>query len=126
MSRRRMWALRGATTVDADRADLVRAATRELLAELVARNGLDQDEIVSAIFSVTTDLVSEYPASGARELGWVEVPLLCTTEIPVPGGLRRVIRVLLHVEPAAPRPQWHPVYLRGATTLRPDLVAMPS
>ncbi|MHB1326773.1 MAG: chorismate mutase [Gemmatimonadales bacterium] len=124
MSRRRMWGLRGATTVAADRADLVRAATRELLEELVARNALEQDEIVSAIFSVTTDLVSEYPASGARELGWVEVPLLCTTEIPVPGGLPRVIRVLLHVEPAVPRDRWHPAYLRGASVLRPDLAAV--
>ncbi len=124
MSRRRMWGLRGAITVEADRADLVRAATRELLEELVARNGLEQDDIVSAIFSVTTDLVSEYPASGARELGWADVPLLCTTEIPVPGGLPRVIRVLLHVEPADPRDRWHPVYLRGASVLRPDLVAV--
>lgn len=123
---RRMWGLRGAITVDADRPELIRAATRELLEALVTRNDLDQDEIVSVIFSVTTDLVSEYPATGARELGWVEVPLLCTTEIPVPGGLPQVIRVLLHVEPAVPRARWQPVYLRGATVLRPDLVPVPS
>jgi len=123
---RRMWGLRGAITVDADRPELIRAATRELLETLVTRNDLDPDEIVSAIFSVTTDLVSEYPATGARELGWVEVPLLCTTEIPVPGGLPRVIRVLLHVEPSVPRARWQPVYLRGATVLRPDLVPVPS
>lgn len=117
-----MWALRGAITVECDQPELIRSATREVLQELLERNELDSGEIISAIFSVTPDLVSEYPATAAREFGWVDVPLLCTTEIPVPGGLPRVLRVLLHIERAdLQRPLQH-VYLRGASVLRPDLV----
>lgn len=122
-TQRRIRALRGATTVDRDGPDEIREATRELLRMLVDRNALRTDDIISAIFTVTADLRSEFPARAARELGWVDVPLLCTMEIPVPGALQRCIRVLLHTESDASRDDLRHVYLRGARMLRPDLLA---
>lgn len=122
MSEKRIRAFRGATTVAADDAPLILSATRELLAELVARNALEQADIISALFTVTTDLCSEFPARAARDLGWTDVPLLCMTEIPVPGALPRCIRVLLHAETARPRDQIRHVYLREARSLRADLL----
>lgn len=120
-----MRAIRGATTVDRDEPALVLGATRELLDQVVARNALHPDDIVSVIFTVTSDLTSEFPARAARELGWVDVPLLCTMEIPVPGALPRCIRVLLHVETGVGRDAIQHVYLREARTLRPDLTSAP-
>jgi chorismate mutase len=119
---RRLRALRGATTVDADDAMLICNATRELLTELATRNDLELDDVVSAIFTVTPDLRSEFPARAARDIGWDHVPLLCTTEIPVPGALPRCIRVLLHVETSARPDALKHIYLRGAQALRPDLL----
>jgi chorismate mutase len=121
MGERQVRAIRGATTVERDEPELVRAATRELLREVVARNALAPADIISVIFTATADLKSEFPARAARELGWVDVPLLCTTEVPVPGSLARCIRVLLHAESTLPRERLAHVYLRGARTLRPDL-----
>ncbi|HEX6966935.1 MAG TPA: chorismate mutase [Gemmatimonadaceae bacterium] len=121
MGERRVRAIRGATTVERDDADLVRAATRELLEQIVARNALETDDIISVIFTVTADLRSEFPAHAARALGWVDVPLLCTMEIPVPGSLAHCIRILLHVESDRDRDGIAHVYLRGARVLRPDL-----
>jgi chorismate mutase len=115
----RIKAIRGATTVEADDAGQIREATRELLDALATQNDLDTDDITSAIFTLTTDLRAEFPARAARELGWVDVPLLCTVEIDVPGALSRCIRVLLHVYPKQ-LPVRH-VYLRRAVALRPDL-----
>lgn len=103
MGERHLRALRGATTVARDEAALVRAATRDLLAALLARNALTADDVVSAVFTVTADLHSEFPARAARELGWADVPLLCAVEAPVPGGPPRCVRVLLHVETDRPR-----------------------
>ena len=122
-NQRQIRALRGATTVDRDGPDEIREATRELLRALVEHNALRTDDIISAIFTVTADLRSEFPARAARELGWVDVPLLCTMEIPVPGALQRCIRVLLHTESASSRESLRHVYLRGARSLRPDLLA---
>jgi chorismate mutase len=122
MSERRIRAVRGATTVDRDAAAEIREATRELLGEIVRRNALAVDDVVSAFFTVTPDLTAEFPARAARELGWADVPLLCTMEIPVPGALARCIRVLLHVESARPRDEIAHVYLRDARSLRPDLL----
>lgn len=122
MAWRRMHAIRGATTVSADEPYAILEATRELLEQLVDHNALEQCELVSAIFSATPDITSEFPARAARELGWQEVSLLCTTEMAVPGSLPRCIRVLLHVECAEPRERVTHVYLRGARALRPDLV----
>jgi chorismate mutase len=120
---RSLRALRGATTVARDAADAILDATRELLQEVMQRNGVCADDVVSAIFTTTRDLTSEYPAAAARALGWAGVPLMCMSEIDVPGGLPRCVRVLIHaeMEPDVPRPRH--VYLRDATVLRPDLAA---
>jgi chorismate mutase len=122
MGDRRARAIRGATTVERDTPEQIRRATRELLETIVDRNGITSADVISAIFTVTHDLTSEFPAHAARELGWLDVPLLCTLEIPVPGSLTRCIRVLLHVESDVPRTGIRHVYLHDARTLRPDLV----
>jgi len=119
----RVVAIRGATTVDADDGTLIRAATRELLARLVEANSLAVEDIISVIFTVTTDLRDEFPARAARDLGWVDVPLLCTIEMSVPGALPRCIRVLLHAHAARPRSELRHIYLHDARALRPDLLA---
>jgi chorismate mutase len=121
MGDRRTRAIRGATTVESDTPEQIRRATRELLETIVARNGITSADVISAIFTVTHDLTSEFPAHAARELGWLDVPLLCTLEIPVPGSLVRCIRVLLHVETEGSRAGIRHVYLHDARTLRPDL-----
>ena len=123
MSDRPARAIRGATTVESDTPEQIRRATRELLETIVARNAITSADVISAIFTVTHDLTSEFPAHAARELGWLDVPLLCTLEIPVPGSLAKCIRVLLHVESAAPRSEIRHVYLHDARALRPDLVS---
>ena len=112
--------IRGATTVDTDTRDAILAATRELLAAIVLANGVDPDEVASAVFTTTRDLTAEYPARAARDLGWSNVPLLGATEMSVPGGLPRCIRVLLHVNTRRPASKMKHIYLRGARALRPD------
>ena len=116
----RIRGLRGATRVARDDSERIRTATRQLLAEMLLRNSLRQDAIVSAFFTVTPDLVSEFPARAAREMGWDDVAMLCSTEIPVPGSMDRVVRVLLHAELPVNSSLRH-VYLNGAEELRPDL-----
>jgi chorismate mutase len=123
---RRLGAIRGATTVDEDEATAVRAATAELLQRIVDLNDLKSTDIISALFTVTPDLRSTFPAHAARELGWNDVALLCTMEIPVPGAIARCIRVLLHVETSTPRERLRHVYLRGARGLRPEWAAGPA
>ena len=118
---RRNHAIRGATSVDIDNAEHVGDATRELLHEIIARNSLEIDEIVSVVFTATNDLKSVFPALAAREMGWVSVPLLCASEIPVEGAMPRCLRVLVQVELRAPRKLDTHVYLRNAVSLRPDL-----
>lgn len=120
-----MRGIRGATTVSSDDVQSVHAATRELmLAILEANPTLRPEDIASVFFTVTDDLQSTYPATGARELrgGWEEVPLMCAREIPVPGSLAGVIRVLLHWNTELSQKEIHHVYLRGAIALRPDIV----
>jgi monofunctional chorismate mutase len=118
---RRNHAIRGATTVEADDPQQVAEATRELLHEIVERNSLDVSEIVSVVFTATQDLRSVFPALAAREMGWVGVPLLCASEIPVEGSMPRCLRVLLQIEPRAPRLLDTHVYLKEAVKLRPDV-----
>lgn len=116
--------IRGATTIDADDVQSVHEATRELmLAILEANPTLRPMDIASAFFTVTDDITAAYPATGARELGggWEEVPLMCAREIPVPGSLPGVIRVLLHWNTELAQKDVHHVYLRGAVILRPDI-----
>jgi chorismate mutase len=116
----RMIALRGATTVDANEAEPILHATEELMHELLARNRLEADAIVSCIFTLTADLDAEFPAVAARRMGLSQVPLLCAREIPVPGSLPRVIRVLLHCYPPDDYAPQH-VYLGEARRLRLDI-----
>ena len=115
---RHFGALRGATTIDSDDPVHVRDATRELLERMVAANNIAVGDIISVVFTVSHDITSEFPARAARELGWVDVPLLCATEIPVRGAVAHCIRVLIHLESARPRSELRPVYLRGAAQLR--------
>ncbi len=123
---RRTHAIRGATSVEEDNPQQIADATRELLRHIVERNCLELDEIVSVIFTVTQDLRSVFPALAAREMGWVGVPLLCASEIPVEGSLPRCLRTLIQVELRAPRRLETHVYLREAVALRPDLEAAAS
>jgi chorismate mutase len=111
-------ALRGAITVDANEADAILDATEELVRELMERNSLDPERMVSCIFTCTGDLDAAFPAEAARRLGLSTVPLLCAREIEVPGSLPRVIRLLLHCY--ADGDVRH-VYLREAASLRRDL-----
>jgi chorismate mutase len=116
--------IRGATTVSADEPDLILEATRELLEAILDSNeGMYPEDVGSAIFTVTDDLASTFPAQGARQMGWGLVPMLCAREIPVPNSLARVIRVLVHWNTELPQNEIIHVYLRDAVTLRPDLVA---
>ncbi|WKZ36082.1 MAG: chorismate mutase [Anaerolineales bacterium] len=116
--------IRGATTVTADEPDLILHATRELLEEILAENeSMQPEDIASAVFTVTDDLAATFPAQAARQMGWGPVPMLCAREIPVPGSLPRVIRVLVHWNTDTPQDGITHVYLREAVKLRPDLVS---
>ena len=96
-------------------------ATRELVSTVLERNALEHDDVISIVFTATPDLVSEFPALAARELGMGDVPLMCATEIAVPHALPRVLRLMAHVETPRPRAEIQHVYLREARILRPDL-----
>jgi chorismate mutase len=114
-------AVRGATQVVADDRDEVLAATAELLQAVLTRNGLTAEDLISVLFTATPDLRSEFPAYAARQMGLVDVPLMCAAEIDVPGAMPRVLRLLAHVETSASRREVRHVYLRGAAALRTDL-----
>ncbi len=118
----RLHALRGAISVSADDASRILDATTELMREIMDRNEMEPAAVVSCIFTVTDDLTAEFPAVAARALGFERVPLLCAREIPVPGSLPRVIRVLIHYYAAEDHEPRH-VYLREAAGLRADLQA---
>jgi chorismate mutase len=96
-------------------------ATRELVTAIMERNGLDHDDVISILFTATPDLVSEFPALAARELGFGDVPLMCATEMNVPHGMPRVLRLMAHIETDRPREEIQHVYLRGAVALRRDI-----
>jgi chorismate mutase len=114
-------AIRGATQVDANERDLILAATAELVAEVMARNDLLVGDLISVLFTTTPDLTAEFPAVAARKVGFEDVPLLCASEIDVPGALPRVVRLMAYAEIDRPRDQVRHVYLRGATRLRQDI-----
>lgn len=116
----RLFALRGANTVEGNQAEAILAATDELMRALMERNDLSAGEIVSCIFTLTEDLDAEFPAVAARRMGLQHVPLLCAREIPVPGAMPRVIRVLVHYHAGEEHRPAH-VYLHGARALRSDL-----
>lgn len=115
--------IRGATTVEHNTAAEIKEATKELLQAIVQENELIKEDIVSAVFTVTADLNADFPASSAREIGWDRVPLLCATEIPVPGSMALCIRVLLHVHTDKSQMDISHVYLHKAVSLRQDLAA---
>jgi chorismate mutase len=118
----RLFALRGATTVDRNEPDAIRTATEALMQEIMDRNALGPDDVVSCIFTLTNDLDAEFPAVAARRLGFDRVPLLCAREVPVPGSLPMVIRVLIHYYAGEDHEASH-VYLGAARRLRQDLEA---
>jgi chorismate mutase len=114
-------AIRGATTVDADDAEAITTRVVALLREIIERNGLSEDDIISILFTATEDIVSTFPATAARSIGLGAVPLICARELAVAGSVPRCIRVMLHVESERPRSDIHHVYLEGARGLRDDL-----
>jgi len=116
----RLHALRGANSVAANDRDAILAATDELVREILERNALHPDRVISAIFTLTNDLDAEFPALAARRLGFERVPLLCAAEIPVPGSMPRVVRTLMHYHADEDHEPQH-VYLGAARALRADL-----
>ncbi len=112
-------AIRGAVQIDANERTAVLDGTTELVTEVMTRNGLATDDVISVVF--TADLTAEFPALAARKIGFQDVPLLCASEIDVPGAMPRVVRLLMHVETGKPRAALQHVYLRGATALRLDI-----
>jgi chorismate mutase len=114
-------ALRGATTVEADTVREITERTTELLSMMLEANGAHLDDLISVLFTATTDITAMFPATAAREVGFGSVPLLCATEIDVTGATPRCIRVLIHLTTERPRDALHHVYLHGASHLRDDL-----
>ena len=114
-------AIRGATQVDANDRDAILEATAELVRAVLDRNDLEPDQLISVVFTATPDLTADFPAYAARSMGITDVPLLCATEIDVPGAMPRVVRLLAHVESDRARSEFRHVYLRGAQALRTDL-----
>ena len=122
MADQRLRALRGATTATADEGQAIVDATERLLAEMIGRNGIATEDLVSMIFTTTSDLSAEFPAAAARTLGLSSVPLLCAREIDVPGSVPRCIRVLMHLYTSRGNETLRHVYLDGAEQLRTDLL----
>ncbi len=120
MTDRTVRAVRGATTCAANTAEAIGAATTELLGSLMERNRLDHDDLISVIFTVSPDLTAAFPATSARTIGFGDIPLLCATEIDVPGSMRLCVRILMHVTCDAAA-EIHHVYLHDARALRDDL-----
>jgi len=117
--------VRGATTVEANTSGEILEATRQLLALMIRQNGIEEKDVASVIFSTTTDLDAEFPALAARQLGWLDVALMCVHELDVPGSLRRCIRILLHWNTEKPSDEIIHVYIRDAARLRPDRSEIP-
>jgi chorismate mutase len=117
--------VRGATTADANTRDDILRATRELLALMIRQNGIRAEDVASVIFSTTSDLDAEFPALAARQLGWLDVALLCNHELDVPGSLRKCIRVLMLWNTDVPQKDIVHVYVKEAANLRPDHTKLP-
>jgi chorismate mutase len=117
--------VRGATTADANISDEILKSTLQLLALMIRQNGIQQEDVASAIFTTTVDLDAEFPALAARQLGWIHVPLLNHHELDVPRSLRRCIRILLHWNTEKSADEIVHVYIKGAERLRPDLSKLP-
>jgi chorismate mutase len=114
-------AVRGATQVERNDREEILTGTAELVRAVLSRNEIDPADLISIMFTATPDLTADFPAYAARQMGLTDVPLLCTTEIAVPGAMPRVLRLMAHVETSRPRAEIRHVYLRGAAALRTDL-----
>ena len=117
----RLLALRGATTCEVDTRDEIEAKTQALVREMLQRNDINHDDLVSIIFTATPDLTAEFPATVARPLGLGDVPLLCARELDIVHGMKRTIRVMMHFYGEQTRADLHHVYLEGTRALRDDL-----
>ena len=114
-------AVRGAVQLEAESKEEMDRHIPALLQQMLESNQLTSEDVISALFTVTADLKSEFPAAAARRGGWVDIPLMCAVEIAVPGALPRTVRVMLHVDSALPKEKIQHIYRGGATVLRPDL-----
>jgi len=114
-------AVRGAIQLETTDRDAILEGTAELVGEVMSRNELTTDDVISVLFTTTPDLTAEFPALAARKIGFHDVPLMCAGEIAVPGAMPRVVRLMAHVETGRPRSAIQHVYLRGATALRLDI-----
>lgn len=117
--------VRGATTADANTPEAILEATRQLLALMIRANGIQPEDVASAIFTTTPDLNAEFPALAARQLGWNDIALLCGHEMAVPGALPRCVRILIHWNTEKPARDIVHVYIKGAIGLRPDRASLP-
>ena len=113
--------VRGATTSDSNTREDILQATTQLLALMIRKNGIESGDIASVIFTTTSDIDAVFPALAARQLGWVDVPLLCTHEIDVPGSLRSCVRILIHWNTEKLQTEIEHIYVKDAVSLRPDL-----
>jgi chorismate mutase len=114
-------AIRGAIQLDHDERDHLLSGVTDLVKAVMDANGLTTDDLISMLFTATPDLTSEFPALAARELGIVDVPLMCAAEIDVPGAMPRVVRLLVHIETLRTKQEIQHVYLGGAAALRRDI-----
>ncbi|MDP4093139.1 MAG: chorismate mutase [Bacillota bacterium] len=114
-------AIRGAVTCSANTEQDILNETRELLIGIVEKNSIRENDIISIIFTVTNDLNAAFPAVAARSMGWTDIPLMCSNEIPVPGSLEKCIRVMMHINTEKDNKDIKHVFLKGARSLRPDL-----
>lgn len=114
-------AIRGATTLERDEREHLHERTQELVDAMLSDNGISPDDVISVFFTCTPDIVSDFPAAAARQMGFGAVPLMCAQELAVPGALASVVRVMMHVEMDTPRDQISHAYLHGAVSLRRDL-----
>lgn len=115
--------VRGATTADSNSQKDILQATTVLLALMIRKNGIESQDVASVIFSTTPDLNAAFPALAARQLGWIDVPLLCTHEIDVPGALQKCVRILIHWNTDRNKSSIEHVYVKEAVQLRPELSA---
>jgi chorismate mutase len=114
-------ALRGATTIDDDTSEQISDRVQTLVREMLDRNGVDKDDLISIVFTATDDVHAMFPATAARAIGLGDVPLICARELQINGGTPRCIRVLMHLTTRRRRDELHHVYLEGARALRDDL-----
>ena len=115
-------AIRGAITVEANEEQEILDNTCELLKEMTVQNGIEKEDIISIIFSLTSDLNAAFPAVAARMMGWTDIAMMCTHEVDVPGSLRKCIRVMMHFNTDKRNKELKYIYLKEARRLRPDLV----